>query len=232
VKQKAQDRRRILARLAPGLASLLMGGATAGCLGSSPAVEYYTFETIEANAGDSTGDLGPELAVGVGPVDLPGYLDRQQIVTRPGGSRVRYDEFNRWVGMLDSEIPRALGNNLRVLLASDRIVAYPTIANFPLDYRVTVEIERFDAERGGEALLVARFIIQSGEGGDALSVERSDLRREVESRSYSDLAAAHSELLADLSRAIAAKIRAIDQARRETRDTGGEDAKTEAIAAP
>ena len=52
MKEKAQDRMRILSRLAPGLAVLLIGGVTASCLGSSPAVEYYTFETIEVNAGE------------------------------------------------------------------------------------------------------------------------------------------------------------------------------------
>jgi hypothetical protein len=117
--------------------------------------------------------------------------------------------------VLDAEIPRVLGDNLRILLASDRIVAYPTAAPFPLDYRVVVEIERFDAELGGEALLVARWIVRSEDGGDALAVERSDLRGEVDSKSYSDLAATHSELLAELSRAIAAKIWEVDRIRHE-----------------
>lgn len=200
VKRSASNRSKMVARPVRVLLALFACGIASGCLGSSPTVEYYTFDAVATLADEAGSESGPELAVRVGPVHLPGYLDRQQIATRPGGSRVRYDEFNRWVGVLDAEIPRALGDNLRILLASDRIVAYPTAAPFSLDYRVVVEIERFDAELGGEAILVARWIIQSEDGGDALAVERSDLRREVDSKSYSGLAATHSELLAELSR--------------------------------
>ncbi|MBW2293984.1 MAG: membrane integrity-associated transporter subunit PqiC [Deltaproteobacteria bacterium] len=189
-----------------------------GCLGGSPAVEYYTFETVAGLADDAASEAGPELAVSVGPVHLPGYLDRQQIATRPGGSRVRYDEFHRWAGVLDSEIPRALADNLRILLASNRIVAYPTTAPFALDYRVVIEIERFDAALAGDAVLQARWSILSDSGGDALAVERSDLKGQVGSSGYSDLAVAHSELLADLSRSVAAKLREVDRAQREVED--------------
>jgi uncharacterized lipoprotein YmbA len=111
--------------------------------------------------------------------------------------------------VLRSEIPRTVADNLRLLLASDRIVAYPRSAPFALDYRVIVEIERFDADLDGDAVLRARWSIYPADRGDALAVERSDLQRPVASSSYSKLAAAHSELLAELSRAIAARIRAL-----------------------
>jgi uncharacterized lipoprotein YmbA len=236
VKRIAQSHRRIVSLRTPVLAAVLAGWIVTGCLGSSPSVEYYTFDTLSHRVESSQGEAGPELAVAVGPVHLPGYLDRQQIASRPGGSRIRYDEFNRWAGMLDSEIPRVLAGNLRILLASDRVVAYPTTALFALDYRVVVEIERFEAERGGEALLVARWTVQSEDRSEPLTVERSDLQGQVSSKSYSDLAAAHSELLAELSRAIAAKLREIDRAQRETADGTDDGAEvveeSEEMAAP
>jgi uncharacterized lipoprotein YmbA len=192
---------------------VLAGWIAAGCLGSSPPVKYYTFGSIaESEARDDPS----ELAVSVGPVHLPSYLDRQQIVTRPGGSRVLYDEYHRWAGVLQSEIPRTLADNLRILLASDRIVAYPTPAPFAIDYRVIVEIERFDADQGGDAVLRARWSIQPSDRGNPLAVERTDLQRSLASSSYSKLAAAHSELLAELSRAIAVKIRELESGPGET----------------
>jgi uncharacterized lipoprotein YmbA len=231
VKRIIQGYRRTVVQRSPILMAVLAGWIFTGCLGGSPAVEYYTFDTMKPSADEAIADVNRQVAVSVGPVHLPSYLDRQQIATRPGGSRVRYDEFNRWAGVLDTEIPRTLAENLRILLASDRVVAYPLIASFSLDYHVGVQIERFDGTLGGDASLTARWIILSEDRGDTLAVERSDLHAKVDSSSYSDLARAHSQLLVDLSREIAAKIEEIDRLRRqhEEHEEQEEDSEPDAL---
>src|SRR5262245_19194049 len=43
---------------------------------------------------------GP-VSIGVGPVIMPGYLDRTQIVTRSGPDRVKLASFHRWAEPLE-----------------------------------------------------------------------------------------------------------------------------------
>jgi uncharacterized lipoprotein YmbA len=208
VKRRNQHSRRSTTReqsRAIGSVVLALATSTAlalGCLGTSPPVEYYTLEPRASEPlGEATG-----IAVGVGAVQLPSYLDRQQIVTRAQGSQIRYAEYHRWAGVLSSEIPRTIAENLRILLGSDRVAAYPTAAPFPLDYRVVLDIERFDAAQAGDAVLNARWSLRRADQSEPIAIGRSDLQTTVASSSYADLAAAHSELLAELAREIAARI--------------------------
>ena len=52
----------------------------------------------------------PDLTVGVGPVTLPPYLDRPQLVTRAGSNRAVLADFDSWVEPLPGHVragPRA-----------------------------------------------------------------------------------------------------------------------------
>jgi len=64
----------------------------------------------------------PEL--GVGPVTLPRYLERTNIVTRRG-MEMEVAEFDRWVEPLSESVPRAIAANLTTLLRTERIVVFP-----------------------------------------------------------------------------------------------------------
>jgi uncharacterized lipoprotein YmbA len=56
--------------------------ALSGCIGSSRAARFYTLAPLEGPAGRDHARAGATLAVG--PVEIPEYVDRQQIVTRAG----------------------------------------------------------------------------------------------------------------------------------------------------
>ena len=180
-----------------------------GCLGTSPDPRFYTlnaFATAEAAAGDAL-----PLGIGVGPIHLPRYLQRPQIVTRRGDHRLEYHELRRWGGSLESETLRVLGVNLSALLATDRVAVYPLQGGFPLKYRVRMDVEQFDGELKGEMRLRVRWVISPGAGGDALAVGYSDLRQPVGSGRYEDLAQAHGELLLTFSHELAKRIRELEE---------------------
>ena len=66
--------------------------ALAGC-GSSPPVHYYRLDvTPETYVRDPEGAV----VLGIGPLRIPDYLSRSQIVTRAGNSEMIIDDFNRW----------------------------------------------------------------------------------------------------------------------------------------
>jgi uncharacterized lipoprotein YmbA len=205
-------RRSALARL---VWLVVASSLATGCLGTSPDPRFYTLralaspeelEGLEGLPGNST-----LLGLGVGPIHLPRYLQRPQIVTRRGDHRLEYHELRRWGGTLESEILRVLGRNLSVLLGTDRVAVYPVQSVFPLSYRVRLDVEQFDGEVGGEVRLRVRWVIGSVDGGDALAVGYSSLSQEAGSSRWEDLVRAHGELLATLSREIAQRIRELLQ---------------------
>ena len=64
-------------------------------------------------------DRSGQISLGVGPVRLPGYLDRREIVTRVAQSRFDVSENDRWAEPLDENFTHVLAQNLSVLLGSD-----------------------------------------------------------------------------------------------------------------
>ncbi len=93
------------------VAAIVAAGLVVGCLGSSPNVRLYTMNV----ASDSLATSAPDgLAIGVGPIRVPRYLDRPEWVTRPGGStpRLEVDDSRRWAGGFSSNILSALSGTL------------------------------------------------------------------------------------------------------------------------
>lgn len=184
----------------------LVGVLAGGCLGRSPSPEFYTLRAVEARSGPAHGD---GVAVGLGPLRLPSYLDQASIARRTGESEIRYEKFHRWAGPLDAELVRVMGANLGALLQTDRVVLYPSGAPFALSYQVTVDFDRFEAGPDDAVTLSARWAILPGDGGEALASGRTELVQPARSGKASDLAAAHSAAAGALSRAITERLRAL-----------------------
>src|SRR5262245_9638167 len=53
--------------------------------------------------------------LGVGPLRLPGYLERREIVTRVGQSQLDVSQKDRWAEPLDENLSHVLAQNLSVL---------------------------------------------------------------------------------------------------------------------
>jgi uncharacterized lipoprotein YmbA len=146
------------------------------------------------------------MALAVGPAHLPRILDRTQIVTRASANRLEISEFQRWGGPLDRELLRVLGDNLGRLLGTDRVSVYPAEPAFPVDYRITLEVQQFDGVPGEAVTLRSRWTILEPRESKAVGVGQFELRQPTEGGGYEALVAAHSEAIAALSREIAAAL--------------------------
>ena len=195
--------------------SFLKGGllalcalALSACLGGrSPSVQFYNLSATEA--GSTSGQLADEPAIAVGPVIFPKSLRRSQVVIRTGPNTVELDEFNRWAGSLSADFLDALGGNLATLLGTERVSVYPAEARYPLDYRVSLDVDRFDGAPGGSLVLSTRWTLSSGDDGNVLSVRHVRIEKPVTGDSVADLVRAHDDAVADLSHQIADSIRAL-----------------------
>ncbi len=191
------------------LVALALAALATGCLGRSPEVEYFSLQALAAKSG-AVPSSGEGLSLGVGPVALPRNLARPEIARRVGPSEITYDGGRRWAGSLDSELLRVLGANLAARLETDRVVVYPSGAPFSLTYRVSVDVERFEAGPDDAVTLRSRWVIRPGSGGgEAVAVGTSHIVKSARSGRTGDLVAAHSAAVDALGQAIADRIRAL-----------------------
>ena len=136
------------------------------CTGSSgPATFYllrchggrYPGAAISTTAGDAR-----DISILVGPITLPDYLDRTQIVTVAGKHVLALDEFSRWAESLQEGFYRVLLEDLSSLLNTPEVYAHDRSGSISADYQVVIDVTRFDSVQGEEALLTA-FWTESAE---------------------------------------------------------------------
>lgn len=185
-----------------GLPLLVLGA----CARTEPA-RFYLLHSLSGSELDKPGERvetnTTRVGIGIETVKIAPYLDRPEIATRPAPYRVQFAEFDRWAEPLQDNIAEVLAENLSVLLRSDRIALFPWSAGTVIDYRVVVEVMRFDNELGKEALLRSRWTILGPGERKPLVSRKADYRQPIAAGDYESLAAANSRLLADLSRDIA-----------------------------
>ena len=148
------------------------------------------------------------LALGIGPIKFPGYLDRQQFVTRISQNRFAVAENDRWAEPLEENFSRVLSQNLSILLQTERIVAYPWERSQQPTYQVQVEVLHFEPNAEQIVELWARWSIIDSRKKTA-SVKESYLTHPARDKSAEASVAGMSELVSDLSKEIAAAIRAL-----------------------
>jgi uncharacterized lipoprotein YmbA len=147
------------------------------------------------------------LALGIGPVKLPGYLDRPGIVTRVSQNRFVVAENDRWAEPLEENFSRVLAQNLSILLQTDRIVAYPWERSQQPTYHVQLEVLRFEPNTEQIVELWARWSIVDSTK-KIVSMKESYLTQPARDKSTEASVASMSEVVSDLSKEIAAATRA------------------------
>lgn len=181
--------------------------ALAGC-GSSPKESYYTLSSTTTMNGSTPEDGKFAYSVAIGPITLPEVVDRPEIVLRVGPNEVTYAELHRWADPLRNEIPRVIADNLAGYLNIRQVAAYPQSAGDNAEYRVLVDIQRFDSKLGGSVMIDALWSIKRQSDG-ATRTGRSTAKESSSSGTYEAVVAGHSRALATVSREIAEAIRSM-----------------------
>ncbi|GFO57893.1 hypothetical protein GMST_02180 [Geomonas silvestris] len=144
---------------------------------------------------------GAEPRVAVGPVTLPELVDRPQLVVRLAGNRVEILEQQRWAEPLKGGIARVVAADLGRLLGPGRAFSYQEHAGVSADYRLLLDVERFEAQPGqGVSLEVAWTLRGAAESTPRTGSVRLD---ETAGEGYDSLVAAFSRALSTLSQKIA-----------------------------
>jgi uncharacterized lipoprotein YmbA len=183
----------------------------AGCLTLGPRPDrtrYYVLET-EGSSPDPTRPAMPVL--GVGPVRLPAYLDRREIVTRAGPARLEVARVDLWAAPLDVLFASVLAEDLRAAVPAREVLGWPWSVGASPEWSVSVDVLRFDGEPDGTALLEARWIVRRG--GTLANQGVTIARERGAAREIAATVAALSKAIGALARDIAA---AVDASRATT----------------
>lgn len=135
------------------LRALLLGALLTGCA-RAPAPQLYLLD-LPLAAELAGAQAGP--VVGVEPLALPRYLDRPQIVTRDGANRLAASENHMWAEPVALGAARVVNNSLATALGSNRVYRLPARHPIALDWRVEIDIERFDGSLDTAVTLEARW---------------------------------------------------------------------------
>jgi uncharacterized lipoprotein YmbA len=147
------------------------------------------------------------LVLGIGPITIADYLNRQDLVTRDSQNQLKMSEFEQWAGSFENNLVHTLADNLGFLLGTDHIHIHPWRRSLPIDYQIMVHVIRFDGKLGDRAWLTARWSIVQGQDQKVLKVKRSSIQEPVDGVGYEDLVAAQSRALTKMSREVAEVIK-------------------------
>lgn len=162
--------------------------------GSTPKETFYTLSP-------SPGPLPPgspsSVSVYVGPVSVPDAVDRTPMVLRTGPTQVEIDDLHRWAEPLKTGIPRALAEMLMRALGTPRVLAGRQSSVSAVDFRVAVDVQRFDSSLTEGATLDAAWTVTPAQGPPRSG--RTFAREPLPSRDHAGIAAAHARALERLA---------------------------------
>lgn len=179
---------------------------------TAQSTSFYTLSTLKPEADQPDVTLEPakktDIAVGIGPVTIPSYLERPEIVLRASDNRMVLTELDNWIEPLESMVPRILADNVAYLLVSDRVFVLPQRRSLSLDYRAEIDVIRFDAASSGNVVLDVQWWIYKSDERRPLRQERTrHVERLPSIAGPADIAAAMSSALGALSQALAEAIK-------------------------
>ena len=186
------------------LGSVVLALALSGCAHDSKPVQYYRL-SVDSGNGARLPAVAQGPVIGLGPIRIPEYLDRPQMIVAITDNQYRLSEEHRWTDRLDQNISLALFKALPGQLGTDKIVRYPWPQRQLVDYQIGIDILEFNVDANGQSRLIAQWTIKRK---DQPAIDkRSDYRFPASSTDYDVMVKAQSQCLSKLSQEIAETIR-------------------------
>ncbi|MEE4113862.1 MAG: PqiC family protein [Desulfobacteraceae bacterium] len=172
-----------------------------GCRSLTPPVSYYLLNPLtDASLSPVDVDGHRFKTIGVNPIELPGYLNRVQMVKRNGPNQLEVSSGHRWADYPDRMIQQVLADNLQRLIADARVYSAPWPPGVKPDIIVDVTFLELIGTTDKQMLLSAVWTITGT--GDPSSSHRTTLSETTTGSGFDDLAAAHSRVLEALCRQV------------------------------
>lgn len=191
-------------------AVMLLASACVDIGSESAPSRFYVLSAVDSQRSPS-----PEgAALLIGPITLPRYLDRPQIVTRPSPNELALAEYDRWGGRLDDNFARVLAQDLAVHLNTSRIAFFPRDQRLAEAIQVSIDVSRFEqlGERG-QVALDAQWTLYPPERRGTPLIGTSRIAIPVAGQGFGAIAGAMSSAIDKLAEEVAAAARKIPTGR-------------------
>jgi uncharacterized lipoprotein YmbA len=184
---------------------VLVGCAACSLGGSRPNYQYYVLTSHSAPA--AAGSAPGQRTLVIDQVNIPGYLDREQIANRSAGQHIAYSTTDRWAEPLDKAIERTLTDDLSPLLAP-RGIQVQSHGGHPT-YALSIDVMRFERTSPDHIELRARWVLR----GKQDVVDSGETRTQVAMASSDNNAgvAALSEAIGRMATELASRVEQTDQ---------------------
>lgn len=157
----------------------------------------------ESTAPGAAQSGGGDIAIGLGPIKLPPYLDRQEVVTRAAPNRLELSKDERWGESLQNGFTSVMARDLAAQAGTGHVIIFPWYNTVHVDLQVQIDVYRFETDGQGNAQLSAKWTILDSTGKNILYTAESNLTQPSKPRDTTDAAAALSRTVGDLSGQIA-----------------------------
>lgn len=195
-----------IARGAAGVCALLLAATfAAGCASRGLQVQEYVLESAASADAAPAAGVPADPIIGVGPIDVPGYLRRPEIVSRRENGALETRAGERWGEDLASGVARALATALASRIPSNRVYVRPFPAAVRPDAVVGLQVLRFGPLAGGPVELDVQWMLDAD--GTTFAPQRFALREPVAEDTTAGRVAAMSRALDALAARVATQLR-------------------------
>ena len=177
-----------------------------GCMRNSGPAQFYMLNADSGIADTVRVPAASQGAViGLGPIRIPEYLNRPQMIVAISDNEYRLFEDHRWAERLDQNISLALFKALPRQIGTDRIVRFPWSQRQVIDYQVGIDILEFNVDANGQSRLIAQWFIKRK---DKPTIDRrSDYLFPASTTDQAVMVKAQSQCLTKLGQEISATLR-------------------------
>ncbi|MFO1047220.1 MAG: PqiC family protein [Geminicoccaceae bacterium] len=142
----------------PQMAVLLSGLLALAACGASEPTRFYLLSPEQAAS--SVALAGP--VVFVDQATVAPYLDRAQLVSRVAPDQVAFSDVRTWAEPPTSMITRYLVDELGNRFGPARVLETPARRDLAPDFRLAIDVQRFDGDQAGRMVLDARWTLLAG----------------------------------------------------------------------
>ncbi len=219
-----QEKNTYFKAVACAFLALIIGGCVS--IPDSPSPRFYMLKPITAADAAKTFEVAPDTIVGIGPVKIPEYLNRPQIVTRDKNNMLTFAQFDRWGEQLDIGLGRLIREDLIVLLPDATLEIFPWGLDIPARYQVFIDVVQMECLLEKEMFLAVQWSIFDLNKKKMLFIKRSEFRQPIVPHNYSGLVKALSDACASLSAEIAGALESLGASPEMIDDTSAPKQKT------
>lgn len=183
---------------------LCITASLTGCFRTSPPDQFFMISAVETAPITSISNK-KEPIIGLGPIRVPDYLDRPQIVTALSEQEYKLSEDHRWAERLEVNLARVSLENLSHLIPNSQVVLYPWPKVPTPDIEISGYIHTLHVDATGQVRMHASWNLRYGK--QTTVHHRFTCSLPTSHTDYSKIVAVESECIGRWNRDMAEAVR-------------------------